>query len=508
MAGFAGFSQKSFDLLARYKKENAGSNYDRNEFGPLVREPFQQIAEALFPFLQERLPNHELSDLRVLSGHATRANLLYHHFWGAFYRTKQEKKSNDVQLFFYIEPAQFKFGVYMGYGIDSNLREKVFQQIATHNVRLQTLLGLVKFIKPLRISVDDANGFIIKEIPPVEVTADNPAIKANGVNFYFSFTPEEATKAGSEFLSTIKEGFAQLTQIYDFLIENDSTPVSLKDPLNETAKATAASEINYWLLAPGEGAHLWEEFQEDGIGAVGWDWLLGDLSKYPDRAAIDLALVKIKSDSETDPRNTARALHDFSRVMKPGDIVFAKKGRTTILGYGKVKSDYRFDKTRSTYKHVRDIEWLKIGERTVAEDDRFGVKALTNVTPYPQFVQNLIDLCNAGVTKLSRDAKPVIASPYSRDEALKDLFISDDLFDTICESLQTKKNIILQGPPGVGKTFIAKRLAYSIIGAKAEEQVEMVQFHQSYSYEDFVQGFRPTDSGGFELRNGSFLTIL
>ncbi len=73
--------------------------------------------------------------------------------------------------------------------------------------------------------------------------------------------------------------------------------------------------------------------------------------------------------------------------------------------------------------------------------------------------------------------------------------------------LGRKKNVILQGAPGTGKTFSAKRLAYSFMGCKDKERVEIVQFHQSYSYEDFVMGYRPTQNGGFELREGSFYSF-
>ena len=69
-----------------------------------------------------------------------------------------------------------------------------------------------------------------------------------------------------------------------------------------------------------------------------------------------------------------------------------------------------------------------------------------------------------------------------------------------------KKNIILEGAPGVGKTFMAKRLAYSIIGRKDKSQVQLIQFHQSYSYEDFIEGFRPTENG-FKLEKGLFYKI-
>ncbi|WP_052343590.1 AAA family ATPase [Bacillus massiliigorillae] len=92
---------------------------------------------------------------------------------------------------------------------------------------------------------------------------------------------------------------------------------------------------------------------------------------------------------------------------------------------------------------------------------------------------------------------------YTKDDFLREVFIDDDQYETIVNLLQYKKNIIFQGPPGVGKTFVSKRLAYSLMGVKDETRVELVQFHQNYAYEDFVMGFRP-DEHGFSLQFGVF----
>lgn len=94
-------------------------------------------------------------------------------------------------------------------------------------------------------------------------------------------------------------------------------------------------------------------------------------------------------------------------------------------------------------------------------------------------------------------------TPYTKEDFLSEVFIDEDSYDTICKLLNYKKNIILEGSPGVGKTFAAKRLAYSILGFKSNKNINMLQFHQSYSYEDFIMGFKPTQTG-FELSHGPF----
>jgi 5-methylcytosine-specific restriction enzyme B len=151
-----------------------------------------------------------------------------------------------------------------------------------------------------------------------------------------------------------------------------------------------------WLLAAGGGGRLWTDFEREGIAAIGWDHL-GDLSAFSSREEIQAEIASVSG--KENPTNDSLACWEFGHVIKPGDVILAKKGASTLLA---------------------------------------------------------------------------------------------------------QKNLILQGPPGVGKTFIAKRIAWTLIGRKDSAPLQMVQFHQSYSYEDFIQGWRPTESGGFKLRNGVF----
>lgn len=94
------------------------------------------------------------------------------------------------------------------------------------------------------------------------------------------------------------------------------------------------------------------------------------------------------------------------------------------------------------------------------------------------------------------------AQPYNRAQARQELFVSDELLDAALAALHRRRNLILQGPPGTGKTFLARRLAWLELGATDASRVELIQFHPSYSYEDFVQGFRPDAQGTFRLQDG------
>ena len=111
------------------------------------------------------------------------------------------------------------------------------------------------------------------------------------------------------------------------------------------------------------------------------------------------------------------------------------------------------------------------------------------------------------IIDMIREENPLVVAnevkKYDKAAFLDEVYMTEGKYDTLVAVLMNKKNIILQGAPGVGKTFAAKRLAYSIMGEKDEGRIEFVQFHQNYSYEDFMMGYKPVNDG-FELKYGIF----
>lgn len=392
--------------------------------------------------------------------------------------------------------------------------------------------------------------------------------------------------------------------------------------------------IKYWILAPGEQARKWDSFYDEGIVGLGWD-KIDDLSKFNERDAITQQLQDEYPEGSKTQTNNSLALWQFSREMKPGDIVIAKRGTSLYLGYGIVISDYYYDPSNLEFKHLRRVDWKKKG-KWEESTGTIVTKTLTNITQYSEYVDRLkrligieqdaelpekvqywwlnfspkywdlhdlqigqtityktfnakgikrnnyqcFEQAKPGDLVIGFETSPVNRAvgvfevmqglhlndddgdeeislllqrllpdthtrdtlkqvlkgpnssqlptvsihalekgdfegiinfevaleklPYTMEEALKELFMEEEDLVEVVNRLRYKKNIILQGPPGTGKTFMAKRIAYLLLEEKDSNKVETVQFHQSYAYEDFIQGYKPTDNGSFKLLNGVF----
>lgn len=259
--------------------------------------------------------------------------------------------------------------------------------------------------------------------------------------------------------------------------------------------------VHYWLYAPGEGASMWDDFYERGVMGLGWSEL-GDLESYGSKEEMRLKLQEADG-AETSQNNSAHAVWQFAHDIKPGDVVYAKRGRSEIIGRGVVTGGYAYDAAGGRYPSTREVRWTRKGSWRY--DGMFAMKTLTDITDYPEVVGKIGALFD---DEDEPEAQPAAAEypAYGKEDFLSEVFMDEVRYDTLAGVLRAKKNVILQGAPGVGKTFAAKRLAYSMMGAKDPDRVMMVQFHQSYSYEDFIEGYRPS-ADGFELAKGSFYTF-
>lgn len=279
--------------------------------------------------------------------------------------------------------------------------------------------------------------------------------------------------------------------ITDYQIKRENSGAALAD--------NDVDIVHYWLYSPGEAASMWEEFYNAGIMAIGWGEI-GDLKAFETKGDIKIKMKEIFA-SNLSYTHAAHATWQFANEMKIGDIIFVKNGRQQIVGRGVVASDYEFDPERKDeYGNIRKVNWTHKGKWQ--HPGNAVTKTLTDITSYTDYVEKMNALF---VDETADDVEETAKNypVYTEDDFLDEVFMSDEDYSQLVGILRNKKNIILQGAPGVGKTFAAKRLAYSIMGVKDIDRVMMVQFHQSYSYEDFIMGFRPTETG-FELKKGTF----
>ncbi len=199
----------------------------------------------------------------------------------------------------------------------------------------------------------------------------------------------------------------------------------ISDKTEITSMGNNNANRRYWLYSPGEQAEFWEEFYEQGIMGLGWDYL-GDLNQYSSKVEIVQKLQEIE-EVTTSKKNDATANYEFKEIISVGDIIIAKKGREKLLGYGEVSSDYFYDNERKTFQKCRKVNWKKKGVWETGF--HLVLKTLTDVTNYPAdvpqydfYYERLLGIIN----------EKAIYSPPQKKLPL---------------------NQILYGPPGTGKTF-------------------------------------------------------
>lgn len=222
------------------------------------------------------------------------------------------------------------------------------------------------------------------------------------------------------------------------------------------------TNVHFWMYAAGENSRLWDEFYKDGIMAIGWDEI-GNLTEYADRDEMITAMKDKIADGKS-YKNDSLATWQFVNTMSVGDVVYVKKGMTKVVGRGVVKSEYIFDATRQEYKNTRKVEWTNNGEWE--HPGQAVLKTLTDITPYTDYVMKLEVIFSEATGEELETQKPVVYPKYSEEDFLNDVFMSKQEYASLARLILKKKNVILQGAPGVGKTYAAKRLAYSIMKSK------------------------------------------
>ncbi len=285
----------------------------------------------------------------------------------------------------------------------------------------------------------------------------------------------------------------------------ESERVNAEKKANQAAQDNALGDADietrqYWIYSPGRNGDRWDDFYKRGV--MGLDNIeLGDLSTYQSKKDMTHKLEALSDEGY--PSREIKAAWQFVHDIKQDDIVFVRQGKK-IVGRGIVTGDYFYDPQESEYQNLREIEWTHQG---IWECNGLpNWKPIQDITSKTDLVRELCAIFeeNEGDDAASEEVSASKLSPYGKEKFLSEVFMDEDSYDALVNVLRAKKNIILQGAPGVGKTFVAKRLAYSMMGVKDPERVKMVQFHQSYSYEDFIEGYRPTPTGGFELKKGIF----
>jgi 5-methylcytosine-specific restriction protein B len=274
------------------------------------------------------------------------------------------------------------------------------------------------------------------------------------------------------------------------------------------AEYRAWGGINYWLVGAYwddmDPADQTQRFMEEGI------WENGNQGRittdvFAMRVNDKIAIKSISTQRKALPFPAREHTVARMTIKAIGTIVANRNdGRTVEVEWDPAfeeKTWYFFTNRKAIWRLRTDVSY-KFREYTERLRDFvwFGREQ-----DYDWFLKNLPEA--AGTGESSGEESKQIHKPYGVEDLVAGgVFLTEDELKPILHRLESKKAMIIQGPPGVGKTFLARKLAYALMNEVNNERLEMVQFHQSYSYDDFVRGYRPLESksGGFGLQNGVF----
>lgn len=244
----------------------------------------------------------------------------------------------------------------------------------------------------------------------------------------------------------------------------------------------AFGKVRYWKIAPGENARLWDDWQRNGYIAIGWDEL-GDMSGVG-RAEFDTRVARARVDHPNWSKVGLNQVWEFAHIME-GDRVVANRGTTELLGIGTVTAPYEFVSGVS-YGHRIPVDWDDVTPRNINE----GGWRRTLVQLKPEKFEQLRE---------SRAISGPTPERYTLAKCASDTGIDEDTISQWLRAIERKGQAILYGPPGTGKTYVAERLARHL-SSEGDGFSQLIQFHPSYAYEDFIQGIRPTTQQDGSLR--------
>lgn len=211
----------------------------------------------------------------------------------------------------------------------------------------------------------------------------------------------------------------------------------------------------------------------------------------------------IEYNSHNENNNKRRIFQRFEEA-EVGDEVIAYETTPSKAIVGICKVDKPLKNNTITFKKVEQFS------HPILFKDIKDLPELQNMEYFKNNQGSLFKVTNEEYNILMdiiREENPIVKKTYEKynsDDFLSDVYMSKIQYEEIKSLIKEKQNIILEGSPGVGKTYMAKKLVYSLIGEKNDDQIEMIEFHQNYSYEDFIEGYRPNEDGKLEIEKGIF----